>query len=147
MKKLWPAGPAMDRIERLLLSALQLFLVLLVALAVLDLFYLLAKGVIEQARHIETVHDLQAMLERGFAGALLVLIGLELLVTVRAYVEETRFRLEVVLVVGIIAIARHVVLLDLEHVDGVSMLGIGSLLLALVAGYYVASRPVPRVGK
>lgn len=70
-------------------------------------------GVIEQARHIETVHDLQALLERGFAGALLVLIGLELLVTVRAYIEESRFRLEVVLVVGIIAIARYVVLIDL----------------------------------
>ncbi|HEX7768724.1 MAG TPA: phosphate-starvation-inducible PsiE family protein [Dokdonella sp.] len=68
---------------------------------------------IEQARHIETVHDLQALLERGFAGALLVLIGLELLVTVRAYIEESRFRLEVVLVVGIIAIARYVVLIDL----------------------------------
>ncbi|MGY1459429.1 phosphate-starvation-inducible PsiE family protein [Luteimonas sp. A534] len=142
MSALWPPSQVTTRFERVILSGLQVFLILLVGLATVELFYLLAKGVVEHARQVDSVQDLQALLERGFAGVLLVMIGLELLATIRAYVEESVFRLEVVLVVGIIALARHVILIDLEHVGGGSLLGIAALLLGLVAGYFVARRGV-----
>ncbi len=42
-----------------------------------------------------------------------------------------------ILAVALIAVGRHIMVLDLEHVSGVQTVGVAALVLALVGGYYL----------
>ena len=65
----------------------------------------------------------------------LILIGVELIETIKVYLIEDTIRVEVVLLVAIMALARKVVLVDSGE-DGA-----GSLLaLALTGGYFLIKR-------
>jgi uncharacterized membrane protein (DUF373 family) len=137
MKQLWPGERVTHGFEKVVMSAVQLLLMILIAIAVMDLAYLLWRGVSTMLWTIDSVGDLQKALQRGFAGALLVMIGLELLETARAYLLDRHIRLEVIVVVAVIALGRHIIQLDLEHLQGATLLGIAALILALMIGYYL----------
>ena len=137
---LWPGERITHGFERGVLSALQLLLMALVLLAVLDLVWLLWRGATTTLMVIDSVEELRKALQRGFAGILLVLIGLELLETLRAYLHDHHVRLEAVLVIAVIAVGRHIIQLDLEHMNGFSMIGIAALMLALTLGYFMVRR-------
>jgi uncharacterized membrane protein (DUF373 family) len=89
---------------------------------------------------LSTIPLLTEAVQRGFAGVLLVVLGLELLETLRVYFTHHRVRLEIILVVAIIAVGRHVINLDFHHADGASIAGIGALVLALTGGYYLVRK-------
>lgn len=143
MMKLWPGEGFTSVFERIVLSAVQLLLMVLITIAVLDLAYLMWLNVSSTLSRIDTVGDLQKALQRGFAGALLIMIGLELLETARAYLLDRHIRLEVIVVVAVIAVSRHIIQLDVQHLNGFSMIGIASLVVALMFGYWVARRSNP----
>jgi len=71
---------------------------------------------------------------------LLIVLGLELLETLRVYFAQHRVRLEIILVVAIIAVARHVINLDFHHLSGAEIAGTAALFLALTGGYYLVKR-------
>jgi uncharacterized membrane protein (DUF373 family) len=66
-----------------------------------------------------------------------VLIGVELLETIKAYVKENVVHVEVVFTVAMIAIARKVIILDVKELSGLTLMGIGVIIIALSAGYYL----------
>lgn len=140
MKDLWPKEAFTRGFEHWVVSAVQILLMVMIVLGLLDLVYLLFRGAREDLLNIQTESELQRAMQQGFAGILLVLIGLELLETVRAYLKSHRIRLEVVLIVAVIALGRHIVELELEDVDGLTLVGIAALIAALVGGYYLARR-------
>lgn len=72
-----------------------------------------------------------------FGSFLLVLVGMELLNMVKAYITEKTVHVEVTLAVSIIAIARKVVILEPKEMDGPTLLGIAAIILALTLGYYL----------
>ena len=140
MKDLWPKEAFTRGFEHWVVSAVQVLLMLMIVLGLLDLVYLLFRGARSDLLNIQTEDELQRAMQQGFAGILLVLIGLELLETVRAYLKSHRIRLEVVLIVAVIALGRHIVELELENVDGLTLIGIAALIAALVGGYYLTRR-------
>ena len=133
-----------DRINRVfarwVLSGVQVLLMALIALGLLELFHLLVRGVLTKLAHIDSVGELQHMMQHGFAGILLILIGLELIETVRAYVHDQHVRLEIVLIVAMIAVGRHILEIDFEDADGLMLVGIAALTLALTVGYVLVRR-------
>lgn len=137
MKDLWPSEAIIRIFEKIALSSVQLLLMVLIALGLLDLVYLLVRGVRDKLMMIGSVGELHEAMQKGFAGILLILIGLELIETVRAYLHGHRVRLEIVLIVAVIAVARHIVDIDLKSANGVSLLGIATLILALTVGYFL----------
>jgi len=83
------------------------------------------------------------LLREVFTGFLMILIGLELMKTIAMYLEEHIVHVEVVLSVAMIAIARHVIDMDLTHVPALNLIGIGVIIFALAIGYYYFKRSVP----
>ena len=75
-----------------------------------------------------------------FGFFLLVLIGVELLETIKAYLLEKVVHVEIVLEVALIAIARKVIILDLEKYDSLTVLGIAGLILAVAAAFFAVKR-------
>lgn len=119
---------------------MQLLLMIVITMAVLDLFWLFYVNVADRFREVDSVPDLQFVVQRRFAGVLLVLLGLELLESLKIFFKEHKVRLELILIVAIIAVSRHIIQLDFEHVQGFELIGIGALVIALTAGYFLVKR-------
>jgi uncharacterized membrane protein (DUF373 family) len=71
-----------------------------------------------------------------FGYFLLVLIGVELLATVAAYVTEKVVHVEVVMLIAIISVVRGVILVDPGKLDGLELIGVAAIIITLCAGYY-----------
>ena len=72
-----------------------------------------------------------------FGFFLMVLIGLELLASIRLYIEDQSIHVEMVMVVALIAVSRKIIVLDYEKTDPLTVLGIAGLVLALAGGYFM----------
>jgi uncharacterized membrane protein (DUF373 family) len=83
--------------------------------------------------------NLQELLEvLGFF--MMVLIGLELLETIKNYLTQHAIHVEVVLLVAMIAISRKVIILDMKEMGATSMMGIALLLLSLSVSYFLIKK-------
>ena len=87
------------------------------------------------AGEIETVPQLQEAVQNMFAGILLVVLGLELMDTLRNYFLEHRLRVELLISVALIAVTRHVIQLDYEHSPPWMVASIALLVFSLAASY------------
>ncbi|HMN44044.1 MAG TPA: phosphate-starvation-inducible PsiE family protein [Povalibacter sp.] len=143
------SGPLTDltvRFERIVIVLLQVLLLIVLTIAIAEMFYLIYQAIEHRITsgtgptNVDSVPELQRALQRAFAGILLIILGLELLDTLRTYFTEHRLRLEIILIVATIAIGRHIIVLDFEHMTGMTMLGIGALTIAVTAGYYLVKR-------
>jgi uncharacterized membrane protein (DUF373 family) len=75
-----------------------------------------------------------------FGFFLLVVIGIELLDTLKAYLRENVIHVEIVILVAVIAIARKVIIIDPEFADGVFMAGMGVIIIGLGIAYYLIKK-------
>src|SRR5690348_11260477 len=126
--------------EFVIVTALQLLLVLIIATATIALFGLFLIGMRENLHEIGSAKDLHGVLQRAFGGILIVLLGLELMETLKTYFSEHHIRVEVILVVAIIAIGRHIIKLDFEHVSPSLLFGLSALMIGLTARYFLVRR-------
>ena len=89
---------------------------------------------------IDSIAELQQAAQALFAGVLLVVLGLELLDTLRNYFIEHRLRVEFLISVALIAVARHVIQLDYEHESPWLIIAIAVLMFSLAASYVAVRR-------
>jgi uncharacterized membrane protein (DUF373 family) len=95
--------------------------------ATLDLAWVFVAGLLQAPFDVLTVAEQLDI----FGVFMIVLIGLELLETVKRYLAEQRVRVEAVLLVAMIAVSRKVILLDLKDIPAPMLLAIAALILAL----------------
>lgn len=133
------------RFQAAVVGFVQILLMIIIALALLELTWLLVTRITEVMPETRNVPDLQRAVQNGFAGVLLVMLGLELLESVRTFHMEHHVRLEMIVLVAIIAVGRHIIQLDFEHVSGPVLGGIAALVLALTAGYWLVKATAQRV--
>jgi len=130
----------LQRFDLVIVRALQLLLVILIVIATIMLFVLFFQGIRSNIGEIGSTEELHAVLQRGFGGVLVVLLGLELLDTLKAYFSEHHIRVEVIIVVAMIAVGRHIIQLDFEHASASLLLGLSALILVLATGYFLVRR-------
>lgn len=68
---------------------------------------------------------------------LMILIAIEMIYVVRLYVTHRHLDVHAVLLVALIAVARKVIVLDLEKYEAAHMAGIAGLVLSLSAALYL----------
>ena len=125
------------KFEQGVLVAAQVLLMAVILAMVVQLWAMFATAISNQLSDIDSVPELMKSVQTAFSGLLLVILGLELMETLRVYFKSHRIRLETILAVAIIAIGRHVINLDVEHMPGTSLLGIAAIVLVLTAGYFL----------
>lgn len=127
----------MKKFEKLMIQALMIMMALVLALATLDLGWLIIRDLMEQPYFMLSVDQLLDI----FGLFMLVLIGIELLETImKTYLTQGQSHYEVVLSVAIIAISRKVIILDVKETDSLSLLGIAGIIIALTLGYFLMKR-------
>jgi uncharacterized membrane protein (DUF373 family) len=126
----------MDIFERIITRALLLMMAGVVLLSTVELAWILAQDVLTPPLFMLEIDELLGL----FGQFLLVLIGIELLHSMRIYTERREVHLEAVLAVALIAIARKIIVLDPAHLPDGTLLGIAVITLALTLGYYLVGR-------
>ena len=123
-------------IEKTIIYALIIMMALVLILATIELGYYLIKSIIDSNYLLIDLDNLMDL----FGVFLLVLIGIELLDTIKVYLKQNVVHVEVVVLVAIIAIARKVVVLKVEELSGEIIIGIGVLIISLSIAYYLIKK-------
>lgn len=131
---------AIEKFEILIIALLQLMLVVAVAVGTAQLFVLLFKRLPSSWAEIATADDLHAVMQRAFGGVLVVVLGLELIETLKVYFREHRVRVEVIMIVSLIAVGRHIIQVDYTNVAGMQLVGLGALIMSLAGGYFLIAK-------
>jgi uncharacterized membrane protein (DUF373 family) len=124
------------KFERYIVIALIVMMVLVVLVATVELGWIIIKDIMNPPMFLLVIADLLEI----FGFFLLVLIGIELLETIKAYLVENVIHVEIVLEVALIAIARKAIILDIEKYEGLTILGTAGLILAVAIAYYAVKR-------
>src|SRR4051812_9841596 len=90
------------KFEALIIALLQLLLVIAVTAGTAQLFILFIKRLPESWNSIDSAGDLHTVLQNAFGGVLVVVLGLELIETLKVYFHEHQVRVEVIMIVGLI---------------------------------------------
>lgn len=123
-------------IQRGIIYTLIVMMSAVLILATIELGYYLIKSIVG-SRHF--LVDLDQLMDL-FGVFMLVLIGIELLDTIKVYLKENVVHVEVIVLVAIIAVARKVVVLKIEEIDGFTIMGIGVIIVSLAVAYYLIKR-------
>jgi len=122
-----------SRAQAITVTAIMLLLMIVVVLSTVHLGYLIAKEMWERPRFLIPV---QGLLE-VFGYFLLVLIGVELLETVKMYLKRDVIHVRVVIEVALIAMARKAITEEPHDVSPLTLFGIAALILVLaVASFF-----------
>jgi len=126
----------LKRLERALLVILTGMMAVVLVLATAELGYVLILDLFRPPLFILEIDELLEI----FGLFLLVLIGIELLDTMKAYMVEKVVHVEIVFAVALIAVARKVIVLDVAKYPSLTLMAIGVIILALSVGYYLIKR-------
>ena len=122
----------LTRTQKLIALVLGVLLIVVVALATVDLGFLIAQDIWKPPRFLIPV---QGLLEI-FSFFLVILIGVELLETLKAYVKKDVIHVRLVLEVALIAMARKVIILEPNSVTALTLFGMAALISALGVAFY-----------
>jgi len=120
------------KVKALTVAVLMILLMVVVLLSTAHLGFLIAEEIWTPPRFLIPV---QGLLEI-FGYFLLVLIGVELLETLRMYIQQDVVRVRVVIEVALIAMARRVITEEPHSVPGLTLFGMAALILALGVVFY-----------
>ena len=127
---------AVHLVERAVVGSLVVMMMLVIALSTIELAWTLARDIVSPPFLVLDVDELLDI----FGLFLLVLIGVELLETIKMYVKRGVVHLEVILEVALIAIARKVIVLDVSKYSSATVFGIAALVAALSIALHIRVR-------
>lgn len=123
-------------VERTIVIALIVMMTVVLLLTTVDLGWLIIQDIFTEPVFLLEVEELLDI----FSFFLLVLIGIELLETIKTYFDEHVVHAEIVLEVAMIAIARKVITLDYKEFPGVTLIGIAAIIVALAVAFFFIKR-------
>ncbi len=133
----------LKKFEHVIVVCLITMMVVVVVLTVFELGWIIVKDIITAPVILLEIDELLEI----FGFFLLVLIGIELLETIKAYLATQVVHVEIVLEVALIAIARKVIILDIDKYESLTLVGIAALISAVALAFLVVKRHIRPVEK
>lgn len=121
-----------ESVEVVVSKLLSVAMVVVILVAVFDLGVLLVKDLFTIP-----YGEINKILFEIFGLFLNILIALEILENIKAYLRRNVVLVELVIVTSLIAVSRKIILLDLEKTDGVEVIGLGIAIFALSISYWI----------
>ena len=125
-----------DIVEKYIAIGLLGLMAIIVISATIEVAYVVASNLFEPPGFFIGVEDLFQV----FGLFLMVLIGLELLSSIRFYLKDHSIHAELMLLIALTAVTRKVVILDAKEIDPMTIFAIGFLIIALAVGFFVVNR-------
>ncbi len=121
-----------DQIEGFVSKVLSVVMVVVILVAVSDLVILLF-----QELFTTPIGFFNKTLFQIFGIFLNILIALEILENITAYLRKHVVQVELVIVTSLVAVARKIIILDLEKTTGVEIIGLAIAILSLSISYWI----------
>jgi uncharacterized membrane protein (DUF373 family) len=130
---------AIHEVEKLVARVLSIMLILVVLVAVKDLSVVLFNSIISPEV------DLSGKRLLELAGLFLnILIALELLANITAYLSKLVAQVELVVITALIAVARKIIILDLEKTAGLDLAALALAIFAISISYWIVHQSTSR---
>jgi uncharacterized membrane protein (DUF373 family) len=126
----------LHKFEHAIVISLITMMMVVVLISTLELAWIIVKDIVTPPIVLLEIDELIEI----FGFFLLILIGVELLETIKAYLDTKVVHVEIVLEVAVIAIARKVITLDLKEYTDLTLIGVAALIIALAGAFYLIKR-------
>ena len=121
-----------EKVQTILAKILSLAMIVVIIASTIDLIRIIV---------VDLALDPRILLNRGlfeiFGMFLNILIALEILENITAYLRSHVIQVELVIVTSLVAIARKIIILDLDKTTGLSIIGLGVAIIALSTSYLI----------
>ena len=132
----------LNKFEKMIVVSLIIMMVLVVLISTIELAVLIIKDIIEPPRYWLGIDQLFEI----FGFFLMLLIGVELLETIKAYLSESVVHSEIVLEVALIAISRKVITLEVKAYEPLTLIGIAALIASIALAYFFIRKRRSNIG-
>jgi uncharacterized membrane protein (DUF373 family) len=132
----------LKKFEKIIIGSLIFMMVLVVLISTIELAVLIVKDIIEPPRYWLGIDQLFEV----FGFFLILLIGVELLETIKAYLHKNVVHSEIVLEVALIAISRKVITLNVKAYEPLALLGIAALIVSIGLAYFFIKKCRSNIG-
>ena len=130
---------AINKVEDYIYYILCALLLVVIIAALIDLIVFVFLSVVPEFTLVSFLTSSEML--RVLESFLLILIAIELLETVKIFIRDHVLRVEGVIILALIAIARKVIVLDTTlPVAHFEMIGIAAIIFALGAAYYFVKK-------
>ena len=123
-------------LQKLIILLLLFIMSLILILATLDLGFYIFKEILQGDLSQFRFGNLGEL----FSIFLVILIGIELLEAVKAFLQKEVIHVEIVVLVAIIAIARKVIVWEFKDINSMETIGLAAMLLSLSITYVLIKR-------
>ena len=132
---------ALGKFEVAVFYFLTAIIVLYIAVEVIELIYQFGKALIERQENSTRLLISKEQTAKVLPVFFNILIAVELIDTFSVYIKEHHIKVQSILLIGLIAIGRKLLVLDIGHSEGIQNIGLAALIISLAVGYYLLKRP------
>ncbi|MGL5192454.1 MAG: phosphate-starvation-inducible PsiE family protein [Chroococcales cyanobacterium] len=129
-----------EKIQIAIAKVLSILMIIIILVAVCDLMIFLLQFLIAEPGEFITTR-----LFKIFGLFLNILISMEILENITAYMKKHTVQVELVIVTSLVAVARKIIIFDLEKYSEFALLGLAVAIFALSISYWIVrtlnSRP------
>ncbi len=118
---------------------LAILMVFVIVMGVVDVAWTLYQKLVSPPDYILTISDMLAT----FGAFMAVLIAIEIFINITVYLREDVIHVKIVMATALMAIARKVIILDLEKIEPEYLWGIASVVIAISIGYWLVVKFPP----
>jgi uncharacterized membrane protein (DUF373 family) len=122
-----------ENIEVIVAKILALCMLIVILASIGDLVVFMVRELLSFANY----GSFYKTLFKVFGLFLNVLIALEILENITGYLKKHVLQVELVIVTSLIAVARKIIILDLDKVSGMDIIGLGIAVLSLSISYFI----------
>jgi uncharacterized membrane protein (DUF373 family) len=123
----------LSQVESIVSKVLSLAMIVVILVTVVDLGIVLYRSLFFS----DSIGFFKTTLTDIFGLFLSVLIALEILENITAYIRKHVVQVELVIATALTAVGRKLIILDLEKVPGVSLIGLAIAIFALAISYFI----------
>ncbi|HEY9888709.1 MAG TPA: phosphate-starvation-inducible PsiE family protein [Candidatus Obscuribacterales bacterium] len=123
----------LGQIESVVSKILSLAMIIVILVTVIDLGLVLYRSLLTT----DSRGLFQTTLTEIFGVFLSVLIALEILENITAYIRKHVVQVELVIATALTAVGRKLIILDLEKISGISLIGLAIAIFALSISYFI----------
>lgn len=131
-----PLIRSLHRVIRVCVKFLAVLMVLVIIMGVADVCYVLYSRLMTPPVMLFNVNDIFKI----FGAFMVVLIAIEIFINIRLYLGSNTLPIKLVIGTALMAIARKVIVLDLENTTAIYIFAIASVVLALGVAYWLVGK-------
>ncbi len=123
-------------LQRVIIILLLFIMSLILLLATINVVFFIIQNILQAPLSTFTATKMMDL----FSIFLVILIGIELLETIKAFLQKEIIQVEIVVLVAIIAVARKVIIGDFSESNPLEIFGVATILIALSATFFIVRK-------